>query len=252
MRIGALIPVLFLGISGGDLWSQKTTVAPVFGANLTFNNGEKKEELTSVFFLGRELDVRQEYSTPPGIGFHIGGVVDYKIKEAFSLQSGLLFNIKSFSQKLKYYDPKGVNEEQLGKGWSRVSVDYIEIPIVLSYRLGADGFKIGAGVIPGIAVRGYNKGGLKIGEERHELGYRMRVGTDPSWHQVLPVDISLQLSIGKEFEVSGRPLELSVFVQPSLIYMNPKEESGQIPQMRFINSGIRAAYYFPFSMPFKR
>jgi hypothetical protein len=252
MKISKTFVLLSLCLISLRSTGQRLKLAPVVGANFTFTTSKSSTAPTSVFLFGSEEDVLLEMRFPPGIGFHVGGLVDYKWKEKLSLQSGLILNVKTYAINTRMYDREGTGEDLVATSKSRAAIHYLEIPLLVTYRVGNSGFKLTAGVTPGFAVRASNKGKVKDDDRSESMKYRMNIGSDPNWHQILPVDVSLQAGIGKDVEIAGRTFELSVFAQPSLTYLMPQGKSDKEFAAKLINSGVRVAHYFAFPSLKKR
>ena len=98
------------------------------------------------------------------VGIVAGGNLEYPITEAFSVSGGLLYTM----QGSKYKDADDA-----------LKLDYLNIPILAQYQI-ADGFKIKAGVQPGILAS------AKIGDVDVKDGYKS-------------LDIAIPLGLSYEF-----------------------------------------------------
>lgn len=99
-------------------------------------------------------DSDDEINTKSRLALNLGVTVDYAISEEVSLQSGLLFSGKGFALNLKEpYD--GYEVEGIIKGYNRLALNYIEIPVNVAYKI--KDFQIYAGPYLAVGISGENK-----------------------------------------------------------------------------------------------
>ncbi|MDD2563943.1 MAG: porin family protein [Salinivirgaceae bacterium] len=110
--------------------------------------------------------IHQNYKNSDGesalkmrLGFHLGATVDYAFTDALSFQSGLLYSMKGTKFDLEEGMLPGVSVE----GYSRTTLNYLEIPLHVAYKI--NDFQIYAG--PYLA---YCLGG------KHKWDYKTTVG----------------------------------------------------------------------------
>ena len=79
----------------------------------------------------QELENGEEFKTKIKLAYHLGATVSYTINKKMSIQHGLQFSSKGFSNDLEQYEQEGVSID----GYNTQSYYYLEIPIHLIYKL---------------------------------------------------------------------------------------------------------------------
>lgn len=93
-----------------------------------------------------------------GIGFHLGGYAQVPISDKLSFQPELLYSARgvkeNLDETLTYTDAFGDQVTERSEGEAKVSIGYLEVPLLLAIQAG-EGFNIHVG--PVLALRmGYN------------------------------------------------------------------------------------------------
>lgn len=230
--VALMIPMLVLG--------QEIKVAPVVGLGVStvLNSQELKDEYNY------SSDI--SWKSRPSIKGVIGAWVDYSINDKVGLRSGLLFNFKGETLVLKY------NEDgEKGKATLKQKYMYLELPFLLNYKIGESGYKLLFGPSINFALsakatstyRYEYDGDVEKGSESEQLN----IGTDPRNDDIKPLDVSLNLGLAKDFEIKGVPVEVSLFVTPSLTKFTTITKLSSDYFSRHFGIGFRAAYFFSLS-----
>ncbi len=85
------------------------------------------------------------------IGYHIGGIVNYTISDAFGVEAGLILSTRGASSDLN----AGLDAGETVSGFDRTSATYLVIPINVTYTISK--FEISTGPYIGIGLFGKNK-----------------------------------------------------------------------------------------------
>lgn len=91
------------------------------------------------------------------LGLHFGGVIDYKLNENLSLQSGLILNNKGYTLDLSFLS--GNNENVKSKYVA--TYNYIEIPLSINFKL-KNGLQVFTGPYIGFGMAGREKVSTKV------------------------------------------------------------------------------------------
>lgn len=235
---------LLLVMVAGICFGQELKVAPVIGPNVNFGllSQDAKDHYFENYYEDYGLTVRHKF--PPAIRMQVGALADYSFSDMVSIQSGLLFNFRGFHLKLDadFTDEDGVQETF--QGTSRTSVTYLEIPVWLNLRLGESGFKLSAGPNIGFALGGKETTTVTYDGRSETESERITVGNRPRVDKVKPFDLSINLGLTKEIELGERPLDITLFAQPSISKWNVTEPQNSSYYIRHFTAGIRAAYFF--------
>ena len=225
-------------------------MAPVVGSSFTFGltANKLKKEMNAYLHELREDNPGIKYKSTTGAtpmpGFLLGGLIDYKLNESLAFQSGLLFHLRGRVQTLSSKGTDSFGDVVDNKASQTYSISYLEIPVWINYQFGESGFKLIGGPNFGFAVSAKVKAKGKGTEDDFSASEKVTIGGDTFSNTVKPLDISLNLGVGKEFEIGNNPLELVFFVQPSLSAWNTASKLGPDYWYRHLSTGIRAAYYF--------
>lgn len=233
--VALMIPMLVLG--------QEIKVAPVVGLGVStvLNSQKLKDEYNDITDLTDATWKRR-----PSIKGVIGAWVDYSINDKVGIRSGLLFNFKGESLVMKYDDG-----DDKGKGKIKQKYMYLELPLLLSYNIGESGYKFlfGPSINFALSAKASSKyrfefdGDVEKGSDSEQI----KIGTDPLKHEVKPLDVSLNLGLSKDFEIKGVPVEVSLFVTPSLTKFTTITKLSPDYFSRHFGIGFRAAYFFSLS-----
>ena len=96
-------------------------------------------------------DASDEEATKMSVLYTFGGVIDFSLSDAMSIQSGLLLSAKGYSVDVK--------EEYDATGFDRYVINYLEIPVSFAYKI--KGFQVYAGPYVAFGIFGKNKWDLK-------------------------------------------------------------------------------------------
>lgn len=223
--------------------AQEIKIAPVIGPNISFGGFSKatrdiiKNDLPDAL---ENEGIKGKINIWPAIRMQIGGLLDYSLNDAFSLQSGLLLNLRGYGLRMKLKDT-GTNGSS-AKYSGKMRVSYLELPIWSSYRMEESGLKLIIGPTFGFALGGKTYGRAIVDGDSESFTEKLSIGNEEGLDNVKPFDISLNLGIVKQLTVADQPLEISLNIQPSLTKWNVSSNSEYYG--RFITVGIRAAYFF--------
>ena len=228
----------------GECVAQDLKIAPVIGPNVTFGLLSKaaKDHYYEQYY--EDFDITLKHKFPPGLRFQIGALADYSINNSLSVQSGLLFNFRGFHTKLKadFLDEDGVQQSIRAK--DKMSITYLEIPIWLSYKLGETGFKLMMGPTIGFAIGGTERAKATYGGQTETDSQKISIGNDPDIDVVKPLDLSLNLGLTREILLGDKPLDVTLFAQPSISKWNVAAPQNSEYFIRHFTAGIRVAYFF--------
>ncbi|WP_439556465.1 outer membrane beta-barrel protein [Dyadobacter sp.] len=232
----------------GSAFAQSIKIAPVIGPSVTVPMlSTALKDLYTDGFLEDYLDdydLSSKGSFPPVAGIQAGALIDYGISEKISLQSGLIFNVKGLKYKFKGNFTDWDGEVQSLKAKTTHSITYLEIPVWFSFRLGDSGFKIITGPGFNFAVSAKGKSKYSGGGESESDTEKLDIGTDPDFDSVKPFDLNVNFSVAKEIPLGDRPLEISLFAQPSVTKWMPMAREDSKYFVRHLTAGIRLAYFF--------
>ncbi|MDQ1089783.1 outer membrane beta-barrel protein [Siphonobacter sp. SORGH_AS_1065] len=226
-----LISMLWGGVTHGQDWR----IAPVVGlqvANINYSTALKNalNDFNSTYS-------NVSISTGPALKMQIGALLDYPFTDRLSFRTGLILNGKGGNTTYKISD-YGVS----AKVRSTYSLNYLELPLLLSAAVGSNDFRLEFGVVGGIAVSAKNKyrstdsyygeytGNLSIGNDRVDM--------------VKPVELGFSIGLVKQLEVGRYPLEVGFHIQPSISKWNTSAK--YIPEYfaRNLVIGMKAVYLF--------
>lgn len=220
--------------------AQEIKIAPVFGPNISFAGYSKatrtvlKNDLPDWF---EQVGAKGKVTILPAIRIQIGGLVDYALSEALSLQTGLLFDLRGYSIKIK---ASGNSSTIKATGKTRMS--YLELPLWGKYRLGETGFSVSIGPTFGLALSGKTHEKATVDGESESETQKLFIGTKEGLDNLKPMDVSLNLGIIKQISVADQPLEVSFNMQPSLTKWTVTGSSEHYG--RYITASVRVAYFF--------
>ncbi|MCF8331869.1 MAG: PorT family protein [Bacteroidales bacterium] len=157
-------------------------IAMSFQAYSQYGRSEIKVGFTSGLNLN---NIKQDYVNTEdeelnkmSAGFRIGATVDYSFNDAVSLQSGLLFTTKGFGIDLeKQYQETiaqqpGVDNVTVDvDGYSRVTYNYLEIPVNIAYK--SEELQVFAGPYLAINIGGKRKTDATVTTEYEIMGTTM-------------------------------------------------------------------------------
>lgn len=233
--------ICILGLSSS--YAQEIRIAPVVGVNATLgirsSDIKKSEDDLLDDLRDNDPDGDYKFTYLPNIGFQVGGLVDYSFNNSLTLQSGLLLHMRGMTQK---FSMKGGNDN--GKATVKTRISYLEVPLLASLNLGESGFKFVGGPSLGFAVSGKSTAKASNNGQKDKDSEKMDIGKNSLSDDVKPFDLSLHLGIAKELAIKGAPVQLSLFVQPSLTKWNPSSTISKDYWRRHMTLGLRAAYYF--------
>lgn len=235
-----LLFVVLLAAFGGSVSAQQIRFAPVLGVNVS--HGLYSSAYKAMIEIAYENSIVKYRPVP---GFVFGGIAEYSLTEQLSVRSGLLLNMKGSRIKVKAY---GVNESETAD--VKFKMSYLEIPVVVAYRLGATGLTLSGGPGFGFAVGGKAKSEetytYKGDTESSRENIKLVIGSDANQHDLKPLEVSFNLAIGKDIMVADRALEVSVNLQPSISKWNTASKIESDLWSRNFVIGFRAAYFFSF------
>lgn len=242
----AFFAAFLLVVSFG--YAQEIRIAPVVGVTAATS-------LKSSYIKNQLKETKREFEEDnPGLkwsnknvplpGLLIGGLVDYAPNDNLSFQSGLLFNMRGESRRIRIKGTDQNGDRSNAKAKYSFRLSYLEIPLWVRFPVGDNGLKLTVGPNFGLAVGG--KARVKTsgqGFPAMDESEKLSVGSDPLENTIKPFDISLNLALGKEFQLGNAPLEITAFVQPSVTTWNTASKLNADNWYRNVSAGIRAAYY---------
>ncbi|MFD2523302.1 porin family protein [Emticicia soli] len=234
----ALFTFLILSISlSSATFAQDFRIAPVVGVGVTsVLNSDKIKNAYNQYGSILGLDVKHR----PAIKANFGVWADYSFNEKMAFRSGLLISFKGETVTMNY------NEYgESGSGKVKQKLTYLELPLMLNYKIGDSGMKLLFGPSINFALSAKATGSYSLdGEFGGTETEVIEIGSDPRRHEVMPVDFALNLGIAKDFGSSDRPLEVSLMVSPSLTPYTTYTKSDPQSHARHLAIGLRAAYFF--------
>lgn len=246
-KVFAFSAAFLLVVSFG--YAQEIRIAPVVGpvASFSFKSSEVRDNLKGEeeTFENDNPGLDWTYRNLPSPRFVLGGLLDYSLNETVSFQSGLLFHVRGENHTVKIKGTDGYGDRVNAKMKYGYNMSYLEIPLWVRYSIGDNGLKLIGGPGFGFAIGGKQK--VKItgyGQDISESD-KASVGKDPFEDDILPFDFSLNIGVGKEFLIGNNPLEVTLFVQPSLSKWNTSSKVSPDYSYRHFSAGLRAAYYLP-------
>jgi hypothetical protein len=242
MKLLAVSLIMLTYVSSA--FSQSLKIAPVLGPSVTIPmlSKELKELFSGGTTGGQDNYLKVKF--PPVVGLQVGALVDYEFDERVSLQSGLIFNFRGFTAKLKGTLEDDYGYAQKYKTKAKQSFTYLEVPVWLSYRLGDSGFKIIGGPGFSFVLSGKAKVSVKHGDVSDYESGKLNIGTDPDTDNIMPFDLNVNIGLAKEITLGDNPLEISLFAQPSLTKWTPISKEDSEYFVRHLGAGIRIAYFF--------
>lgn len=220
-----------LSLISTSLFAQEFKVAPVFGIHAA----------TSIFSREAKNDFDGAKILPiPGIS--IGALADYQLFDNLSVRSGLLLSLKGAN----VFDKETISGVK-HKASLKFNLTYLELPLWVSYPIGESGFSLTGGPTIGFAVGAKLKAKYSEDGEVEKDSDILSIGNDAYDDDVKPLDISLNLGIAKEFEIAGKPFEISLNIQPSLTKWPTSSKMDSDYWARNMVVGLRAAYFFSLS-----
>ena len=227
-------------VFGFAVMAQELKIAPVFGPSVSFAGYSKayRDVLKNDFpELIKDAGGQGKVHILPAVRIQIGGLLDYSLSEVLSVQTGLLFNLRGHSIRMKVSGNGGT-----GKAVGKVRVSYLELPLWGKYKMGESGFNVSVGPTFGVALGGKLRSKYSIDGESESETESLSIGNDEGLDDVKPLDVSLNLGLAKQISVGEHPLEVSLNIQPSLTKWTVSSNSEY--NGRHITVGIRAAYFF--------
>ncbi|PQA56357.1 outer membrane beta-barrel protein [Siphonobacter curvatus] len=226
--------VLFLLI-GGMLHAQSWRFAPTFGvqvATVNYSSAYKKE-ITSFNSAYSNASVQ----TAPTLKVQIGALFDYPFSDRLSFRTGLVYNGKGGAMTYKVSD-YGVTAKFKGTN----SINYLELPLIVSTAVGTNDFRLEIGVVGGLAVSAKTKyTGSESGNYYAESTLKLPIGNDKV-DEVKPTELGFSVSVVKQLEVNRSPLEIGVHIQPSLSKWNSSSKYQPDYFARNLLIGVKAVY----------
>jgi len=177
-------------------------------------------------------DSDDEINTKSRLALNLGVTVDYAISEKVSFQSGLSFSGKGFALNLK--EPYDGYETEGVKGYSRLALNYLEIPVNVAYKI--KDFQIYAGPYLAVGISGKSKYDYSItydyGSESYTFEDEGSYDYKPVFGEVSAADFSddsepfraldYGLNLGVGYDVG--PVVLSLGYSLGLGNITPKYE----------------------------
>ncbi|MFV0248377.1 MAG: porin family protein [Tenacibaculum sp.] len=124
------------------------------------------------------------------ISFHLGGVVEFKLSEKFSLQPELIYSVQGSKwlnlEGLNYVDENGINVTASDVDFT-LKLDYINIPLIAKYYV-TEGLSLEAG--PQIGINVVSEGEVKT------QGVSTTVDLKELGAEIKSTDFSLNLGAG--------------------------------------------------------
>lgn len=239
----SLLMLLVCSIS----FAQEFEIAPVVGIAATkpMMSSAARDMYDDHYF--EDLDARIKHKFPLTPGFQVGALAEFVPDESFGIQSGFIYHVRGYRDNANWRSEVGseiIELEIKRKG----SFNYLEIPFWLTYRFGESGIKITAGPTFGFAMGGRTRATAYYDGETESSSESVKVGNDPEKHVLKPLDLSFQLGIGKEIELTDNSaIEITLFAQPSVTKWNVIDREYSDIALRHFTAGIRAAYVFSFN-----
>lgn len=233
----SLLIVLALSLSVVS-YGQELKIAPVVGVNITsVMNSDKIKDAYD--FLAEYVDWKHR----PSLKGTFGAWADYSANDKLGFRTGLLFTFKGEVMKLKY------NEDgESGKAKLKQKFTYLELPLLVTYKIGDNGFKLLAGPSINFAVSAKATGTYKYefdGDvDKGSETENYEIGSDPDKHDVKPIDLTFNIGVAKDINVKDKPLEASLMVSPSLTkYTTITKDEADYFSRHFV-IGFKLAYFF--------
>ena len=155
------------------------------------------------------------------LSFHIGGVLDVEISDAFSFQPSLLFVTKGTSA-------------EFGDEDFKTSISYVEVPLNAMFKFG-DGdtrFTVHVGPYVGFALGGTAEG---IDENGEKADFDLEFGNDPEEHDLKPLDFGAQAGVGVEL---NEKIGISAQYSLGLANLVPEGDSDNSATNSVISLGV--------------
>jgi hypothetical protein len=163
--------------------------------------------------------------------FHMGGVIDYALTDALSLEGDLLVSLKGMRLVVK----DGDYESR-----SYTNLYYINIPLLAKYAFDAGNLKLygAAGPYIGIGITGKTKYKIEYGGETETDTEKTQWGNDPDNDDLKRFDGGLHFGAGV---ILGQ-IQAGMFYELGLANMAPDKSNGYRIKNRVF--GVTAAYFF--------
>ena len=169
------------------------------------------------------------------VGFHAGVTAEFWLNDNWSINPSLLYAMKGYSEKYSVNVTNG-NLTYSESRESTVHLNYIEIPILLGYSYGMDGWKIGGEVGPylGYALSGTYKNKATTNGVTTESSGSVTLGSGEA--ELNPLDFGLKVGPGVEFS------NLKINLYYSMGLTNLSNASGET--IKNWGAGLSLAYMF--------
>ncbi|GAB3517535.1 porin family protein [Emticicia fontis] len=234
----SLLVVLALSLSVVS-FGQTLKIAPVVGVNAT--SVMNSDDIKDIYDELEDYDIKWKHR--PALKGTFGAWVDYEANEKLGFRTGLLLDFKGEVMKIKYKE-----DDESIKAKLRMKYTYLELPLMVTYKIGDNGFKLLAGpsINFAISAKGTSSyryeydGDVDKGSETENY----KIGSDPDKHDIKPIDLSFNLGLAKEIEVKDRPLEVSLMVSPSLTKYTTITKDEPDYFSRHFAIGFKVAYFF--------
>jgi hypothetical protein len=164
-------------------------------------------------------------------GFHMGGVIDYALTDALSLEGDLLVSLKGI---------RTVEKDGDYKYSSWTNLYYINIPLLAKYTFDAGSVKLygAAGPYFGIGITGKYRYKDEYDGETETDTEKIEWGNDPDNDDLKRFDAGLHLGAG----ILLGQIQAGLFYELGLANMAPDNSGGFRIKNRVF--GVTAAYFF--------
>lgn len=221
-------------------FAQEIKIAPVIGMNGSYAGLSKAAQNDYSNSLYQITGIKGTTVFMPVIRTQTGILLEYFPNNRLGFQTGLLVNLRGAKMVTKFSNVG--NTSVAGKLSAKVSITYLEVPLLVGLGLGESGVKVRIGPSIGITVKAQVYNLITGGGETNTYSEKLTIGNDPSVDAVRPFDLSANLTIAKQWAVGQQALEISINLQPSLSNWIPTNHADYYG--RHITAGLRAAYVF--------
>lgn len=233
----SLLLVLALSLSVGA-FGQELKIAPVIGVNITsvMNSDKIKDAYDYLSDYGN-------FKHRPALKGTLGAWADYSTNDKLGFRTGLLFTFKGEVMHVKFDDG-----DESGRAKLKQKFAYLELPLMVTYKIGDNGFKLLAGPSINFAISAKATGTYRYefdGDvEKGSDTEHYEIGSDPDKHDVKPIDLTFNIGLAKDINVKDKPLEASLMVSPSLTkYTTITKDEADYFSRHFV-IGFKLAYFF--------
>jgi len=184
------------------------------------------------------------------LGFHIGAIVDLEVSDEFGIQTGLVFNQKGATMDLE----EGLSSGQSVDGYDRITLNYLEIPILAAVKI--ESFQVYAGPYLAYGIGGKNDYDYTVSTEGGEdVTWKDEVKLKGKMGEVDPADLEADegafnaldygVNLGVGFQTG--PVLINAGYSLGLGNVNPEYKNGLDPaDFKMSNSVINLSVSFFF------